>query len=86
MGIGGIGRMGVVFDWTKDSTRPILKFRPGSLIGALFVQALMDLTEGVDLYKCERPGCFEWFARGGGKPHHRADARYCGVTCLKAHT
>jgi hypothetical protein len=84
-GLGGVGRMGVVFVWAKDSIRPSLGFRPGRLLSALYVQALMDLTGGIDLYKCERPGCGEYFARGGGKPHRRAGARYHSVTCLKAH-
>ena len=56
-GLGGIGRLGIVFRGEQGDTRPELKFRPGSLWSAILVQYLDDMSGGAELRECVRPGC-----------------------------
>ena len=81
---GGVGRIGVILRHDKGMQLPELHFRPGSLLGAIYVQFLMDVTGAVDLRKCRRPGCNEWFKYGPGTKH-RDTARYHSAACQKSH-
>lgn len=81
---GGVGKLGLRFDLSGADGRPSVQFQPGSLLSALYVQALLDMSEGVELKKCRLPGCLKWFAVG--VPHgRRADAEYCSVKHQKQH-
>ena len=83
-GHGGIGKLGVVFHYQEGMDRPELRFRPGSLLSAIYVQVLMDATGGATLRKCLNPVCPEWFKYGPGT-EHRETAIYCSPKCQKAH-
>ncbi len=83
-GLGGIGRLGVVFHGEQGAARPGLKFRPGSLRSAILVQYLDDMSGGAKLRECIRPGCPEWFKFGPGTGR-RETARYCSPKCQQAH-
>ncbi len=82
--IGGIGRLGIVFDAEQGAKRPNLKFRARSLRNAILVQYLEDMSGGAKLRKCIRPGCPEWFKYGPGE-EHRETARYHSSQCQQAH-
>ena len=84
---GGIGRLGAVFDWQEGMERPNLHFRPGSLLGAIYLQALQDASGGAELQKCDRPGCPKYFqvGPGTGRPRLNRDVAYCTPKCQKAH-
>lgn len=84
LGIGGVGRLGLLIDWREGMERPTVRFRPGNLRSGLYAQAVLDLTDGVDLKKCRLPGCMEFF--GVGPPlGRRKDAEYCSLKHQKAH-
>ena len=82
-GIGGVGRLGVLLTADPGAARPALRFRPGSLLSAILVQYLDDVTGGAELRECARPGCTEWFKYGPGT-NRRETARYCTPKCQKA--
>lgn len=84
---GGVGRLGVIFDWREGMERPDLYFRPGSLISAIYVQALQDASGGAELQKCDRPGCPKYFqvGPGTGRPRLNRGVAYCTPKCQKAH-
>ena len=85
--IGGIGRLGAVFDWQEGMERPALFYRPGNLLGAIYLQALQDASGGAELRKCDRPGCPAYFQVGPGTRRPRLDrgVTYCTPKCQKAH-
>ena len=85
--IGGVGRLGAIFDWREGMERPELHYRPGSLLGAIYLQALQDASGGAELQKCDRPGCPKYFqvGPGTGRPRLNRDAAYCTPKCQKAH-
>lgn len=85
--IGGIGRLGAVFGWRDGMERPDLYFRPGSLLGAIYLQALQDASGGAELQKCDRPGCPKYFQVGPGtrRPRLNRGVAYCTPKCQKAH-
>ncbi len=83
-GLGGIGRLGIVFRAEQGAERPELNFRPGSLWSAILVQYLDDMSGGAELRECIRPGCPEWFKFGPGTGR-RETARYCSPKCQQAH-
>ncbi len=83
-GIGGVGKLGIVFGEKHPGERPELKFRAGSLNGAILVQYLNDVAGGTKHRKCVRPTCQIWFSYGPGTKH-RETARYCSTKCQKAH-
>ncbi len=84
---GGIGRLGAVFEWREGMERPELFYRPGSLLSALYLQALQDASGGAELQKCDRPGCPRYFqvGPGTGRPRLNRGVAYCNPTCQKAH-
>ena len=85
--IGGIGRLGAVFDWREGMERPELYYRPGSLLSAIYLQALQDASGGAELQKCDRPGCSKYFqvGPGTGRPRLNRGVAYCTPKCQKAH-
>ncbi len=85
--IGGIGRLGVIFDWREGMERPDLYYRPGSLLSAIYLQALQDASGGAELQKCDRPGCPKYFqvGPGTGRPRLNRGVAYCTPKCQKAH-
>ena len=84
---GGIGWLGAVFDWQEGMERPELHYRPGSLVGAIYLQALQDASGGAELQKCDRPGCPKYFqvGPGTGRPRLNRGVAYCTPKCQKAH-
>ncbi len=84
---GGIGRLGAIFEWRKGMERPELHYRPGSLLSAIYLQALQDVSFGAELQKCDRPGCPKYFqvGPGTGRPRLNRGVAYCTPTCQKAH-
>ena len=87
MQIGGIGRLGAVFDWREGMELPELYYRPGSLLNAIYLQALQDASGGAELQRCDRPGCPKYFkvGPGTGRPRLNRGVAYCNPTCQKAH-
>ena len=85
--IGGVGRLGAIFDWREGMGRPDLYFRPGSLVAAIYLQALQDASGGAELQKCDRPGCPKYFqvGPGTGRPRLSRGVAYCTPKCQKAH-
>ena len=76
-GIGGIGRLGVVFEIPPSQVeRPKMHLRAGTLYSAMLFQALEDISQGTLRRECALPGCSVWFAFGPGRKH-RETAKYC---------
>jgi len=83
----GAIRLGPVFNQREGYPRPDLFFAPGTLMDAIYLQALQDATSGTDLRKCDRPGCPEYVAVGPGTGRKRTGRPtfYCTPKCQKAH-
>lgn len=80
---GGIGRLGILFDISAD--QPKLNLRPASLADALQVQALLDVSLGVEHQKCKNPECDQYFPLSGPEAY-RSDAKYHSPACQRRHT
>lgn len=82
---GGVGRLGVHLV-PKTGQLPDLQFRPQTLLDAVRVQALQDLTGATKIRKCANPACPAWFKYGPGtNPPRRKTALYCKTACEKAY-
>ena len=79
---GGHGRLGLVFELIDN--KPILKFRPGSLIEGLEVQALSDAVFGIGHKKCKNPECDSYFPVSGPDAY-RDGAEYHLPSCQRRH-
>ena len=79
---GGVGILGVLFDVSEN--RPIMKLRPANLAAALQVQALADVSFGIEHRKCKNPECDEYFPVRGPDAY-RSDAEYHSEACRRRH-
>lgn len=55
-----------------------LRFRPASLVGALWLQFMQAVTQGGEIRSCDQ--CGTWFERGPGTARGRK-ARFCSDVC-----
>ncbi len=71
----------------KDRPEPILFYRPGTLLDAIYLQALQDAWGGAEFIKCDKPGCPKYLRVGPGTGHSRVSRarRYCEPACQKSH-
>lgn len=79
---GGVGGLGVLFDVSEN--RPIMQLRPKNLAVALQVQALADVSFGIEHRRCKNPECDHYFPVRGPDAH-RSDAEYHSEPCRRRH-
>ena len=79
------------FIYFEDDDKSELFFGPNTLLDAIYLQALQDVSRNTEFEACDRPGCPEWFAVGPGtgrsriKRGTRRTHRYCSAACQKSH-
>lgn len=60
-----------------------VRLRPRDLYAAIFLRFFQEVSDLLDLRRCERAGCEEWFAVGSGTGR-RTTKRYCSDRCRDA--
>ena len=63
--------------WHSKQTHRFLHFQPASLLAALWLMMAAELTTGLNLSKCQNPGCPKWYEQ-------RSNKVYCSATCRVA--
>ena len=79
------------FIYFEDDDKSELFFGPNTLLDAIYLQALQDVSRNTEFEACDCPGCPEWFPVGPGtgrsriKRGARRQHRYCSAACQKSH-